>query len=99
MIDPQGDPTAIALAHDEVLAVVAPDGVEAAISAVMARHEDELNVALRPYGVELRDLLQPAWMRIVRIGDVEAFRPIAEAAALAPQESGTKSDGEDLHST
>ena len=36
-----GDRPAIAFAHGEVLAVVAPDGVETAISAVMARHEDE----------------------------------------------------------
>ena len=75
-----GDRPAIAFAHGEVLAVVAPDGVETAISAVMARHRDELDVALRPYGVELRDLLEPTWMRIVRLEDVEAFRPDASAA-------------------
>ena len=70
-----GDRPAIAFAHGEVLAVVAPDGVETAISAVMARHEDELNVALKPYGVELRDLLEPTWMRLVRLEDVEGLVP------------------------
>lgn len=75
MTDPQSDPTAIALAHNEVLAVVAPDGVDAAIARVMARHRDELDVALRPYGVELRDLLQPAWMRVVRFEDVQGLAP------------------------
>ena len=75
-----GDRPAIAFAHGEVLAVVVPDGVETAISAVMARHRDELDVALRPYGVELRDLLEPTWMRLVRFEDVEAFRPDASAA-------------------
>lgn len=74
---------AFALAHGEVLTVVAPDGVEAAISAVMARHEDELNVALKPYGVELRDLLQPTWMRIVRVGDVQPFTSASEAVTPA----------------
>ena len=84
-----GDRPALAFAHGEVLAVVAPDGVETAISAVMARHRDELDVALRPYGVELRDLLEPTWMRLVRFEDVEALRSIAEADAPAAGEPGS----------
>ena len=74
------DRPALAFAHGEPLVVPAPDGVDAAISTVMARHRDELDVALRPYGVELRDLLEPTWMRIVRLEDVEAFRPDTSAA-------------------
>lgn len=62
-----------AIAHGEALVIVAPDGVEAAIAAVMARHVDELNVALKPYGVALDDLLAPTWMRFVRPGDVETL--------------------------
>ena len=81
-----------AMAHGEPLMVPAPDGVETAISAVMARHRDELDVALRPYGLALDDLLQPTWLRFVRVGDVEAFIPVAGINA-APDA------GEDLHLT
>ena len=59
-----------ALAHGEPIIVVAPEGVDRAISEVMARHEAELNEALQPFGVALDDLLQPTWMRFVRFGDV-----------------------------
>ena len=59
-----------ALAHDYALMVPAPDGVDRAISEVMARHRAELDEALQPFGVTLDDLLQPTWMRFVRVGDV-----------------------------
>lgn len=59
-----------ALAHGEPIIVVAPEGVDRAISDVMARHEAELDEALAPFGVALDDLLQPTWMRIVRFADV-----------------------------
>lgn len=59
-----------ALAYGQHLITVAPEGVDDAISGVMARHEAELDEALAPFGVALSDLLQPTWMRIVRFGDV-----------------------------
>lgn len=77
-----------AVAHDFALMVPAPDGVDDAIAAVMARHEAELDAVLERYGVALGDLLQPTWMRSVRVGDVEALRSpsslsdqLAEAAS------------------
>ena len=77
-----------ALAHEYPLMVPAPDGVDAAIAAVMSRHREELDQALAAFGVELDDLLQPTWMRAVRVGDVEALRSpsslsdqLAEAAS------------------
>ena len=60
-----------ALAFAEPLIVPAPEGVDRAISEVMARHEDEFNAALEPFGVELGELMQATWMRFVRIGDVQ----------------------------
>jgi len=63
-----------AIAHGFALMVPAPDGVDDAISEVMARHKAELDAVLERYGVQLRDLLQPTWMRIVHVGDVEALR-------------------------
>lgn len=62
-----------ALAFAEPLIVPAPEGVDNAISEVMARHEDEFNAALEPFGVELGELMQATWMRFVRIGDVQAL--------------------------
>ncbi len=59
-----------ALAHGEPIIVVAPEGVDAAISGVMSAHRAELDAALEPFGVALDDLLQPTWMRIVRFADV-----------------------------
>ena len=59
-----------ALAHDYALMVPAPEGVDRAISEVMARHRAELDEALRPFGVALDDLAQATWMRFVRFGDV-----------------------------
>lgn len=68
-----------AIAHDFALMVPAPDGVDDAIAEVMARHEAELDAVLERYGVALGDLLQPTWMRAVRVGDVEALRSPATA--------------------
>lgn len=72
-----------ALAHDYALMTPAPDGVDHAISDVMARHEAELDEALRPFGVALSDLLQPTWMRVVRFGDVIPLVSPSEARAAA----------------
>lgn len=73
--------TPYAIAHEYALMVPAPDGVDDAISAVFAAHEAELDAALAPFGITMEDLLQPTWMRAVRIGDVEALRSPAAAAA------------------
>ena len=62
--------TRYALAHGEPIVVVAPEGVDAAISEVMARHRAELDEALAPFGVALDDLMQATWMRVVRFADV-----------------------------
>lgn len=59
-----------ALAHGEPIIVVAPEGVDRAISEVMSRHRAELDEALQPFGVALDDLVQATWMRFVRFGDV-----------------------------
>lgn len=59
-----------ALAHGEPIIVVAPEGVDRAISEVMGRHRAELDEALQPFGVALDDLVQATWMRLVRFGDV-----------------------------
>ena len=59
-----------ALAHGEPIIVVAPEGVDRAISEVMGRHRAELDEALQPFGVALDDLVQATWMRFVRFGDV-----------------------------
>lgn len=59
-----------ALAHGEPIIVVAPEGVDRAISKVMGRHRAELDEALQPFGVALDDLVQATWMRFVRFGDV-----------------------------
>lgn len=65
--------TRYAFAHGEPLMTPAPDGVDDAISAVMAKHRAELDEALTPFGVSLDDLLQPTWMRTVRMDDVQPF--------------------------
>lgn len=75
----------LAAAHGFALLAPAPDGVDAAIASVMQRHRAELERALAGFGLELDDLCQPTWMRIVRVGDVEAFTP----AAPADQERAT----------
>lgn len=75
--------TPYALAHDYALMVPAPDGVDAVISEVMARHQDELDAALEPFDVSLDDLVQATWMRFVRVGDVEALRSPSRDAAAA----------------
>lgn len=62
-----------ALAHGESLIVPAPEGVDRAISEVMARHQDELDAALAPFDVSLDDLVQATWMRFVRVADVVAL--------------------------
>lgn len=59
-----------ALAHGEPIIVVAPEGVDRAISEVMGRHRAELDEALQPFGVALDDLVQATWMRFVRFADV-----------------------------
>ena len=83
-----------ALAHDFALMVPAPDGVDAAIAEVMSRHEAELDEALRPYGVALVDLLQPTWMRAVRVGDVEALRSPGAGLLVMPDEDAPLGDAE-----
>lgn len=62
-----------AVAFGEFLVAPAPEGVDAAISRVIARHRDEVNEALAPFGLTMEDLMRPAWMRVVRVDDVVPF--------------------------
>lgn len=80
--------TRIAFAHREPLMVPAPDGVNDAISAVMAAHRAELDEALAPFGVSLDDLLQPTWMRVVRMSDVEPINSVEMTADGPPLKIG-----------
>jgi len=62
-----------AMAFGEPIIVPAPEGVDRAISEVMARHQDELDAALEPFDVSLDTLVQATWMRFVTVADVTAL--------------------------
>jgi hypothetical protein len=61
------------MAFGEPIIVPAPEGVDRAISEVMARHQDELDAALEPFDVSLDTLVQATWMRFVTVADVVAL--------------------------
>lgn len=77
--------TPIAEAHGFTVMVPTPEGVAEAIAEVMFRHSDELERALRPFGVPLEDLVGPTWMRVVREGDVG--KPPRQSLLLPPREA------------
>lgn len=82
------EPSPSAFAHGEALIVPAPEGVDDAISAVMARHRAELDEALAPFDVTLDELVQATWMRFVRIADVAPLG--APAASPTADEAGAR---------
>lgn len=82
------EPSPAAIAHGETLIVPAPEGVDDAISAVMARHRAELDEALAPFDVTLDELVQATWMRFVRFADVVPLG--APAASPDVDEAGAR---------
>lgn len=73
----------IGQAHGYPLQVPAPEGVDEALAAVMARHRAEIDEALAPFDLRAEDLIDPTWMVIVRLHDVEPYDE-AESVAIAP---------------
>lgn len=73
MTDNDRPSSPLAMAFGEPIIVPAPEGVDRAISEVMARHQDELDAALEPFDVSLDTLVQATWMRFVTVADVTAL--------------------------